>query len=1036
MDGATQPGSGSGAGAPASRPSRLQDSDLTAIFLTSPDGMVVTRSGTGEILAANPALGAALERPVGTLIGRLLSDVGFAGDPVDDAQLEHALGTDQVVSGLETRFWTMSGRLRVGRLSIVSVVFHGEPCRFTTLRDVTDHHELRRRMSASVELYKSLIRRLPDTGVIVFDKEQRYLVAEGKLLEDLGWDDPATLRAHMAQRLTPEILELIRSTGQDALAGRERRTETAFAGRTFDIQTAPLADPDGGIVGGMFVARDVTAERKLHSALRDERDFASAVLDTAATLVLVLDRNLHVVRFNRACERLSGWTFEEIRGKDYAELFRIPEDRALFRYRMRTAEPSDFPMNTESLWVTRSGDRRRVEWRATALTNGKGEMDFLVGTGLDVTERRRDEAELRHAAGLRRVILDSANFSIIATDANGVIRSMNATAERWLGWTSAEVVGGMEVDVIHARAELAARASELSRELGQPFAPGFEVLIAKARIHGVEEHEWTYVRKDGTRFPVLLSVTPLYGSDGSIDGFLGIAADITERRDFDRIKNEFVSTVSHELRTPLTSIRGALGLLEGGVVGELSEGAREWIQMARVNADRLVRLINDILDLDKIETGHLQLRSERLEAGELVQAAIAEMRGMAEQAQVRLNARPSAPLYLHADRDRLLQVFTNLLSNAIKYSPAGQPVEIRVERVAEGRMRFSITDFGPGIPAHQLDKLFGKFQQLDASDSRAKSGTGLGLAISRAIVAQHGGQMGVESTPGRGSTFHFDLPAEVAMGPVADGRALSSEVTVLLVEDDANLTRALRQLLEERGYSTHAAGTLVEARLWLVGHTPEVILLDMQLPDGSGLDLVTYLRGDVHGRSVPVIVLSGLPPSASEVSVPTVFEWLQKPVDGRRRQEAQRRALSAGQRKVLVVDADPQSLAATSAQLRTLNLRCVEAADSDAAIALARQEQPDLIVLDLNLPGTDGFDVIEQLRRESDALVPLIVYASRELTEGEKFELTLGATHHITKNATTNAELVRCVRELLETTLARTRAPERAGEAVLPWSGS
>jgi signal transduction histidine kinase len=233
---------------------------------------------------------------------------------------------------------------------------------------------------------------------------------------------------------------------------------------------------------------------------------------------------------------------------------------------------------------------------------------------------------------------------------------------------------------------------------------------------------------------------------------------IAERREIERAKSDFVAIVSHELRTPLTSIRGSLGLIEGGVAGEVSPKVSQMVGIARANADRLIRLVNDMLDLSKIEAGGVELRVVPLDPGELLDAALAEIRGMAESARVRLDlALENGGGACLGDRDRILQVLNNLLSNAIKVTPPEGAVEASVVP-EDGRVRFRVRDQGPGVPETEIHRIFDKFRQVDPS-GRDRSGTGLGLPICKAIVEEHQGIIGVRSELGRGSTFWFDLPA-------------------------------------------------------------------------------------------------------------------------------------------------------------------------------------------------------------------------------------------------------------------------------------
>ncbi|TKD12382.1 sensor histidine kinase [Polyangium fumosum] len=235
-------------------------------------------------------------------------------------------------------------------------------------------------------------------------------------------------------------------------------------------------------------------------------------------------------------------------------------------------------------------------------------------------------------------------------------------------------------------------------------------------------------------------------------------AVIEQRKAIERLKDEFVSTVSHELRTPLTSIRGALGLLEGGVLGRLPDEAMELVQIARTNTDRLVRLINDILDLEKIEAGKLELSPKHVDARRLISSLVESLSPVAAEAKVELWADVRGEVELVVDEDRIAQVLTNLMSNALKFSPSEARVELGVEVTAAGRVRFDVRDRGPGIAEADLARLFNRFEQLDGEHRRKVGGTGLGLAISKAIVEQHGGTIGVTSKLGQGSTFWFEVP--------------------------------------------------------------------------------------------------------------------------------------------------------------------------------------------------------------------------------------------------------------------------------------
>lgn len=336
---------------------------------------------------------------------------------------------------------------------------------------------------------------------------------------------------------------------------------------------------------------------------------------------------------------------------------------------------------------------------------------------------------------------------------------------------------GVPLDVNRAFCRMFGYSEEEARCLaaGALFIPRDRAIVARAVAEGWEHtYEATALRRDGSSFDAQLTGSGI-NYKGSV-ARITVVRDISDWKRLDQMKSEFVSTVSHELRTPLTSVRGALGLLAGGAAGALTGQASSLARIATENTDRLIRLINDMLDLDKMAAGKLDLRLTLLDAADVVRAAVDGIRTMAEQYHIQLADHVAAELPFRADHDRVLQVLTNLLANAIKFSPPGSTVQLTVTaretagppgpmfagsagpEGSEGIVRFAVENAGPGIAASDIDRLFRRFQQLDGSDNRKRGGTGLGLAISKAIVEQHGGTIGVESEPGVRTVFWFELP--------------------------------------------------------------------------------------------------------------------------------------------------------------------------------------------------------------------------------------------------------------------------------------
>jgi len=412
--------------------------------------------------------------------------------------------------------------------------------------------------------------------------------------------------------------------------------------------------------------------------------------------------------------------------------------------------------------------RARSTLRAVGLTCLLG-IALLLSASLMIfrlsRQSERDHIALQNAERIQRAIVNSAAYSMISTDNVGVVLTVNAAAEKWLQYRSTELTGG-SVSTLHDAIELQARGAQLTRAMGIPVAGDYHALVTKAGLGVADEFECTYVRKDGTRFPVSLSITALRTGRNDPSGYLMIATDLSEQRAVEKMKDEFVSVVSHELRTPLTSIKGALGLLVGGVTGGLPPKAEEMAQIALTNSDRLTRLVDDILDLQRIESGRLAIDWRLCDVASLMKEAADSVRLLAEAEGVTITVSPCSAS-ISADQERIVQAFINLLGNAIKFSPCGGDIEFAAEMTTHSVL-FRVEDNGRGIPTDKLETIFERFQQVDASDAREKGGTGLGLAIVRSIAQQHGGRVWAESELRKGSKFYVQLPLASSGSPPTD----------------------------------------------------------------------------------------------------------------------------------------------------------------------------------------------------------------------------------------------------------------------------
>lgn len=595
---------------------------------------------------------------------------------------------------------------------------------------------------------------------------------------------------------------------------------------------------------------------------------------------------------------------------------------------------------------------------------------------------RLEAAAARHAA-----TLDSAFDAIITLNPSGSIETLNPAAERMFGWRAQDLVR-RDVGVLIDLADNG-EGSFLDR-LGASQGALADGLL----------RELNGKRRDGQAFAADVALGAMDLPTGR--HVVAVVRDITERRRVAEMKDAFVSTVSHELRTPLTSIAGSLGLLAGGAGGELPDKAARLIGIAHSNSQRLVRLINDILDVEKLESGKLIMAMSPLDLREIASRSIEGVRGYADQLGVSLSLGEGDPAPVRGDADRLIQVVTNLLSNAAKFSPAGGEVAVTVN--PEARIaRLSVIDHGPGIPDEFRARIFGKFAQADSTDTRAKGGTGLGLAIAREIAERHGGRLWFESAEGDGATFHLDLPLDLP--EPAGGRGVGR---ILICEDDPDAARVLAEMVAQEGYDADVAATARDALTMARAGRYALGLVDLHLPDADGVSLIRALKAGEDTRAMPVIVVSGdVARGKVRGRSLEVADWMEKPVDpSRLRLAVQALARADAKPFVLHVDDDRDILEVTRQALTSVEVRGVESL-AEAREAL-RDRRPDLVILDLGLPDGHGLDLLPELTDEEGRTIPVVIYSAQDTDR----QAAPAVQAVLTKSRMSLTQLARTVRRL------------------------
>ena len=532
-----------------------------------------------------------------------------------------------------------------------------------------------------------------------------------------------------------------------------------FAPRRVSWTLRPLVGPGAGpgmdsgtevqylIVSG----RDVTGQRQAEQALLTSETRYKHVVENSLGFVFTCTLEGRLTSLNNYTAESLGYRCDELTGKPLSDLL-SKNGLQSFAESLKTVIKTGEYQGTIP-FLRKDGTERQIAFRSRRM-DLPGSTSFVLTHGMDVTEQHDAEGQLHLVRRQRELILAAVGDGIYGMDLEGKFSFINPAAAKMLGYTAEELRGQDIHELIHHSHADGTQHSKAN----------CPILLGMRRREGVRIRDDVFWRKDGTTVPVEYVASPLI-DEGAIAGMVVAFQDVSERRRLEKMKDEFISTVSHELRTPLTSLRASLGLISSGSLDKRPEKQKQMLEVAIGNCDRLVRLVNDILDFDKVERGGMAINREVLPAAEILRRAADVEHEAAVKAQITFRFDTPAEVLVDVDQARILQVLSELVSNAIKFSPPQTIIKLSAQPAGPNRetgqdeVCIAIEDQGRGIPQDKLDMIFERFQQGDASDSRALGGTGLGLAICRRIVQQHGGRIWAESEPGKGSRFLFTLPA-------------------------------------------------------------------------------------------------------------------------------------------------------------------------------------------------------------------------------------------------------------------------------------
>jgi PAS domain S-box-containing protein len=834
------------------------------------------------------------------------------------------------------------------------------------------------------------------------------------------------------------------------------------------VNAEPQLTAEGHVRQVICTFSDITERRQIEAQLRElnntlerrveERTQALRAAEAryrmlveqlpAITYISSIDSHDHTLYISPQVETMLGYRPAEWIGEpDIWKRYMHPDDRPRIQAEQARAHVEGRPRPAEYRLIARDG---RVRWfrdEAVYLDDDSGSPRAVQGILYDITERKQAEQDLRLSELRYRTLIEHMSEGLLQADQNDVIQFANASFCQLLGYSPDELIGQVAFDL-------------LLREEDRDFM----FATNQQRRRGVsDKYEIQLRKKSGQLIWVQISGAPVIDASGKVVGTIGVHTDISERRRMEdalaeerallalrveertaelravntelaraaRLKDEFLASMSHELRTPLNTILGMSETIAeqiyGPVTGEQSEALESILESGR----HLLALINDILDLSKIEADQLSLELGPVLVEEICQSSLVFVRQTAQQKRQRLGLQIDPQVdRIQADSRRLTQMLVNLLSNAVKFTPDGGSVQLEVagDR-ARQQVQFSVTDTGIGIAPADLSRLFQPFIQLDSRLARQYAGTGLGLALVARMARLHGGSVSVESELGQGSRFTISLPwhalgeaGHAGEGDLADPLDATPELAianVLILEDSPAAAAQITRYLDELGIGStvHTRGAMFFEQVLEL--RPEAIILDIRLPDLSGWDVLVRLKADPQTRAIPVLILSVVDDVARALALGAA-EHLVKPITRPQLIAALRKLGSspvpvappepppgppaappeppATRPRILLADDNPDNKMMFSRYLRAKGYDVVLAENGPQAIALATAAPPDLILMDIQMPEIDGLEATRQIRANPAlARVPIVALTALAMPGDRERCLAAGMDDYLSK---------------------------------------
>lgn len=913
---------------------------------------------------------------------------------------------------------------------------------FATARNITEQKRLEEQshqqsdaLLEATNFLNDVLKNTTTYSIIALDLEGKILLWNEGAKRDYGYSaeelvgkktlwilhTPEDIESGRAQAMLDEAFK----TGKyDGVFERVRKNGERFSA---SVSVTIRRDAEGNPVGYALISKDITIQKQQEQALREQLGYNRSLFESNIDILMATDTLGIITDVNKQMCAVTGYNTEELIDTQFKNYFTDPKHAEDF---IRNVLVEESVRNYELTLKAKDGKETVVSCNATTFKGTDQKLRGVFAVGRDITEQQRLEAEsreqnikLKEATGFLSNVLESSTaYSIIAEDLEGNILAWNEGARLNYGYTAEEMIGKQNTRILHAPEDI--KSGRL------------QAVLDAALKTGKEEGVLESVRKNGERFIASLALTLRKDPDGKPVGYLLISKDITNEKreeilatknveleeqnrlaqEANRLKSEFLANMSHELRSPLNGIIGFAELMHLGKVGPVSEEHKEYLGDILTSSRHLLQLINDILDLAKVESGKMEFHPEKVDLNIVVGEVCDILRTLISKRRIKLtvNIDPSVANII-IDPAKLKQILYNYISNALKFTQEGGSVSIRVIPEGTENFRLEVEDTGIGILEEDIPKLFVEFQQLDASLDKKYQGTGLGLALTRRIAEAQGGEVGVKSIVNKGSIFFVILPkaphelvkelpldakkTRLDKGSITTieppdesktSKSIKSNISItphiLVVEDDPKDSALIFNTLTDAGYAVELAYTGAEAiKLSLEKHY-DLITLDLLLPDLNGWDVLRAFRSKGPNLETPTIVVTVVGSKAASFGF-MIQNFLIKPTKPEELISAlQQTGIYPDQnRTILFVDDDSRMLLLCKQYLKDYDSIILTESDPENGLITAELKKPDIIVLDLLMPGIDGLEFLRRFRlTELGKKTPVIICTSQDLTDVDR----------------------------------------------------